>query len=95
MAVNLKKSQAKKVAEKKEINHKWFNESNPNSRKVVVKEFSYRMTKGLYNALAADSQSKNIIPGAWKQRSRFDGTVLAALNQMSLYTRKITSIIID
>ena len=95
MAVNLKKAQAKKVAEKKEINHKWFNESNPNSRKVVVKEFSYRMKKALYNALAADSQSKNVIPGAWKQRSRFDGTVLAALNQMDSYTRKITSIIID
>lgn len=76
------------------INAQDVREFNEKSRKVVVKDFSYRMKRGLYNALAAEPKSKKPVKGAWKQRHRFDAIVLAALNAENR-GRKIVSLIVD
>ena len=88
----LKKSTIKNV--KKDVSITANKEFNEKSRKIVVKDFSYRMKRGLYNALAAEPKSKEPVKGAWKQRHRFDAVVLAALNAENR-GRKIVSLIVD
>ena len=92
--MTIRKNTVKNVKNADSINARDIREFNEKSRKVVVKDFSYRMKRGLYNALAAEPKSKEPVKGAWKQRHRFDAIVLAALNAENR-GRKIVSLIVD
>ena len=90
----VKKNTVKNVKKSVSVNTADIREFNEKSRKIVVKDFSYRMKRGLYNALTAEPKSKEPIKGAYKQRHRFDAIVLAALNTENR-GRKIVSLIVD
>lgn len=69
-------------------------EAKIGNHSIVVKDFSYRMNKELYNALATDPKHKEPIKYAHRKRGQFDHIVLAALNAENR-GRRIVSLIVE